>query len=275
MSIRTEISEDLAHQAQQGEIILSRTGREIAAIELQEVTRAYHNARKNMLGYDLPAAYGIAVWGSARIKPTSRHGRSVTGFVESFIEKNPHKPIRIVTGGGPGLMEAANYGVHRAREKTRTNGSGTQLIVVNYGVPVNGLPTQEKPNRFIDNKNGEEEHPEFSTRKQRMQDLINGAYIVMGGWGTLYEAFMTLQNEQTGHTKGNLIVANVFWKDTLDKLNDLLYHERVRGKYTPLISEKDLGLVQFVKRPEEAVEIFSAGLNNWWETTGKAVRWVE
>ena len=279
MSKRTEASIQMQNEIQtSGRLILTR-GEEAKTIKaLEEATKRYHDTREDTLKFALASAYGIGIWGSARIKPSSRYGKLVRDFVEKLIEVNHQDeagrtiPLRIVTGSGPGLMEAANYGAHRAIEKSRNNES--KVTVVNYGVPIQGLPKQGHPNRFIQH-NGEA-HPEFSTRKQRMLDLTRGIFIAAGGYGTLYEAFMAIQNKQTGYIESDyLIVAHHFWQEALEGINDRLYGARVREKQVPLISETDLRLVKFVKRPEEAIEIFTPSIRQWWRNIGRWVTWVD
>lgn len=281
MSRRTEASAEIQQEIDtSGGILLSRLGEQDARINLRDATRAYHSARKNLLEYDLASAFGVAVWGSARIKPSSRYGKLVRNFTQGLIEASCTEdgsiniPLRIVTGGGPGLMEAANQGAHKAIERGRHN-NGINLTVINYGVPVGGLSTEYR-NRFTINQNGEEEHPEFSTRKQRMLDLTQGIFVAAGGYGTLYEWFMAIQNRQTGHIESDyLIVAHDFWKADIDHLNDSLYHQRLLEGREPLISKKDLSLVQFVKKTDEAVEIFLPAVRQWWSRIGSKVSWTE
>lgn len=261
-----------------GELLLSQTAALEAQEKLRKATEAYHKARKALLPYDLTSAYGVAVWGSARIKPTSRYGKLIRNFAQDLVESSRTEddaipiPLRIVTGGGPGIMEAANLGAYRAVERVRHR--DVKVMVINYGVHLSGLP-DETINPYIVNQNGEQ-HPEFSTRKQRMLDLSHGVFIAAGGFGTLYEAFMAIQNKQAGHIEPDFpIIAHQFWESDLESIINTIYHERTRGKQIPLISEKDLRLIQFVRRPEEAIEIFLPLIRSWWKKTGSKVLWTK
>lgn len=279
-SIRVQALDQLRGSIQSdGAILLGRQDHKEALDNLAAVTRIYHGARRTTIVYDLAAAYGVAVWGSTRIKKSSYYGKTVTRFVQELIERNQVDeqgnpiPLRIVTGAGLGLMEAAHYGAHRAKERGRYNGS--KVAVINYGVPVKGVPLEVVNRYAVGPETSLEEHPEFPTRLQRMSDLTLGAYIAAGGWGTLYEALTAIQNKQTGHIEpGYLVLAHKFWQERIEGMYDLMYHARQRNRQVPLISEKDMKLVQFVKRPEEAVEEFTPSIRKWWEEIGSKVVWV-
>lgn len=257
MSFRTEISAQLRKEIDEtGAVLLSRQLQSAATIRLQEATRAYEEARTASLPYDL-STYGLGVFGSARLKPDSKRGRYTTLFVQEVIEQNSNIPLIIVTGGGPGLMEAANRGAHNT------------LNVLNYGITID-LPHQENKNGYVDY---EDRHPEFSTRMQRMIDMLNGTLIMEGGYGSLYEALMVLQNKQTGHVeKDFLIVAHTFWEPVINSIYNRLYHQRPDH---PLISKEDLELIRFARKRHEAVDIFSNHIQKWWNELGRFIEWVE
>lgn len=269
MSFRSEVLERLQQEIDlTGEITLSKKLGEEANEGLEAATRAYEQARKAALPYAL-SSYGIGVFGSARVSPTSRIARTTANFTQAVIEQNPNVPLLVITGGGPGVMEAANRGAHNALERNRQ--SEAPLSVTSYGITID-LPHQEKKNKFV----GEEDrHPEFATRKQRMLDLMNGVLIIAGGYGTLYEGLMVVQNKQTRHVENDfLIVAHKFWEPTIDKLNDYLYHQfRTKGK-TPMISEPDLNLIRFVGKTDEAVDLFSENIQKWWSEFGRFIQWI-
>lgn len=274
-----ELDRILTERDQTGVIVRSRIEEYQTARWLSELTKAYHAARADELRFNLVSAFGLAVFGSSRIKPSSYHGKLVRNFVQQVIETNYQDdigrliPLRIVTGGGPGLMEAANYGAHRAIERNRTNGE-PKIVVVNKGISILGTPTNKVRNRYV--KQDNDDHIEFSTRKQRFLDLSLGAFLAAGGWGTLYEFMMGIQNKQTGHIEDDyLIVAHKFWQGPMELFYENMYHTRVRGKQISLITERDLKLVQFVSRTEEAVEIFTPAIKRWWREVGSLVQWID
>lgn len=269
MSFRQEVLHIIKDERDlTGEVTLSKSKQVEALEKLEAATRTYEEARKAALPYTL-ASYGIGVFGSARVSPTSRIARATTRFAQNVIEQNPNIPLLVITGGGPGIMEAANRGVHTALERNRR--SETPLLVTSYGITID-LPHQEKKNKYV---HEEDRHPEFSTRKQKMLDLMNGVLVMAGGYGTLYEALMVLQNKQTGHVEeGFLIAAHRFWEPTIDRLNDLLYHNFIARGKRPMISETDLALIKYVKNTDEAVDLFSENIQKWWTEFGRFIRWV-
>jgi len=156
----------------------------------------------------------------AKIISTSHQGRKNGNFV-------------VMTGGGPGIMEAANRGAHEA------NGKSIGLSVF--------LPTEESANRYIDPELHLQFHY-FAMRKMHFLLRARALVYFPGGFGTLDELFEALTLMQTKKIKHIPIL--LFSKQYWDKIINFqsLVDETA-------IEAEDLDLFQFVETPEEAWKI--------------------
>lgn len=145
----------------------------------------------------------------------------------------------VVTGGGPGIMEAANRGAHDA---------GVESIGLNIV-----LPFEQKPNDYITPALCFQFHY-FAIRKMHFLIRAKALVVFPGGFGTLDELFETLTLIQTKKIKPIpvLIFGRKFWKRVINF--DALVEEGV-------ISPEDIDLFQYVETAEEAWEIISNKLN--------------
>ena len=141
--------------------------------------------------------------------------------------------LTVITGGGPGTMEAANRGAKDA---------GVTSIGLNIE-----LPYEEGPNQYVDI--GLEFHY-FFTRKVMFVRYASGFVVLPGGFGTLDELFEALTLIQTGKIRNFPVVLMVadYWNGLLDWLN-----ERTRGEGK--IGPDDMGLLSVTDDPEQAVRI--------------------
>jgi hypothetical protein len=145
----------------------------------------------------------------------------------------------VTSGGGPGIMEAANRGAHEAGGKT----IGMNIL----------LPFEQHPNPYITPALNFEFHY-FFMRKLWFAYLSKALVVFPGGFGTLDEMFEILTLAQTQKLAKKITVViygSEYWKKVfnLDVLVD-----------TGAISPKDLELFQFADTPEEAFELLRAGL---------------
>jgi uncharacterized protein (TIGR00730 family) len=190
----------------------------------------------------------IVFFGSARIPAEGDHplvpyyqdarvlGRKVTEWSEGL-----HKPWRFVvcTGGGPGIMEAANRGAHEA---------GGKSIGLNIG-----LPFEQFPNPYITEELNFEFHY-FFMRKFWFAYLAKALVVFPGGFGTLDELTELLTLAQTRKLDKKIVIVlygSSFWKEILN------FEAMV--KYG-VISPEDLDLFQFADDPDQAMEILATGL---------------
>jgi uncharacterized protein (TIGR00730 family) len=147
-----------------------------------------------------------------------------------------HTPIYVVTGGGPGIMEAGNRGAHEV------GGKSIGLNIV--------LPHEQAPNPYITPELCFQFHY-FALRK--MHFLMRSIALVCfpGGFGTLDELFETMTLIQTGKSRPRpiLLFGREFWQKliNIDHLVD-----------TGMISPGDVNLFQFVETAEEAWERLAA-----------------
>lgn len=142
----------------------------------------------------------------------------------------------IVTGGGPGIMEAANRGAHEAGAKS----IGLNIV----------LPTEQEPNRYISPELCFQFHY-FAIRKMHFLVRAKALFAFPGGYGTLDEIIETLTLMQTGRIKRYpiLLFGEKFWRKVINF--EALLEEGV-------ISAKDLTLFQYVETAENAVEIIKS-----------------
>ncbi len=145
-------------------------------------------------------------------------------------------PIYVVTGGGPGVMEAGNRGAFE------TGGKSIGLNIV--------LPHEQAPNPYITPELCFQFHY-FGLRKMHFLMRSIGLVCFPGGFGTLDELFETMTLVQTGKCRRRpiLLFGRDFWTRLINF--DLLVE-------TGMISQQDLGLFHFVETAEEAWELLAA-----------------
>jgi uncharacterized protein (TIGR00730 family) len=180
----------------------------------------------------------VAVFGSSRTRedhPTYAVAREVGRALGE-------DGFTVITGGGPGAMEAANRGAQDA---------GARSI----GLAID-LPTQEPPNPYLDLRL---DFHYFFARKV-MFVRYSGAFVVLpGGYGTLDELFEALTLIQTGKIRffPVILVGTEFWCDLVDWLRDRLLAAGT-------ISSEDLDLVRVTDSPDEVVATCRAAAQAQW-----------
>ncbi|GAA3859646.1 TIGR00730 family Rossman fold protein [Celeribacter arenosi] len=157
-------------------------------------------------------------------------------------KQNGHRENVIVTGGGPGVMEAGNRGAADA------GGVSIGLNIV--------LPHEQAPNEYVTPDLCFNFHY-FAIRKMHFLMRANALAAFPGGFGTMDELFETLTLIQTGRMKRVpiLLFGEAFWRKIIN-------FEALAEAGT--ISEEDLDLFRFVETAEEAVEAIET-----WEGAGK------
>lgn len=177
--------------------------------------------------------YRVCIFGSARIKPQDPIYHTVFRLAQNLSERG----IDVVTGGGPGLMAAANRGV-LASKRHRS---------YSYGLPLD-LPSLAEPaNKHLDIKSA---HKRFSSRLDEFIRLSHAVVVAPGGIGTLLELMYVWQLLQldTVEPRPFILLGREFWSGFLK------WMEEVPGEHR-LISPRDLEFVSIVDRPEEVLEI--------------------
>lgn len=176
----------------------------------------------------------VSIFGSARIKP----GEKYYELAENIAFKLTQNGYGVITGGGPGIMEAGNKGARR--------GKG-----VSVGLNIE-LPFEQKDNPYIDSdKNLEFDY--FFVRKVMFVKYAQGFVAMPGGFGTLdelFEAITLIQTSKIGKFP-IVLVGSEFWNGLIDWIKKVVLSEYGN------ISKKDLDLFHIVDTPEEVVEIIN------------------
>lgn len=183
-------------------------------------------------GYENMSRIGpcISIFGSARTAPEDPYYRLTTEIAESVVKSG----LGIITGGGPGIMEAANLGAK--------NAGG-----ISVGLNIN-LPFEQKANPYIDeDKLMNFEY--FFVRKVIFMKYSQGFVVMPGGFGTLDELFEALTLIQTEKIKifPIILVGKKFWGGLMDWINTFLLKEHK-------IDPDDLDLIRVVETKEEVLE---------------------
>jgi uncharacterized protein (TIGR00730 family) len=183
-------------------------------------------------GYEKMSRIGpcISVFGSART-PVDHPEYQLASEIAELIVKSG---LGVITGGGPGIMEAANLGAKK--------GGGTSV-----GLNIN-LPFEQKHNEYIDeDKLMNFEY--FFVRKVMFIKYSQGFVVMPGGLGTLDELFEALTLIQTEKIKKFpiLLVGKEFWSGMLDWIKSVLIKEHK-------IDLHDLDLIQVVDTKEQVLE---------------------
>lgn len=187
-------------------------------------------------GYERMLKIGpcVSIFGSARIKEHSPYYK----MTEEVAEKLTQVGFGVITGGGPGLMEAGNKGAR--------NGKGKSV-----GLTIR-LPFEDSANEFVDKKYLIEFNY-FFARKVMLVKYAQGFVVLPGGVGTLDEFFESLTLIQTGKINKFPVVlmGKEYWKGMIDWMKDTMLREGT-------ISEDDLDLFMLTDDPNEAVNYITS-----------------
>jgi uncharacterized protein (TIGR00730 family) len=177
----------------------------------------------------------------------ARYYEDARRLARLLTEWSAHIPAKrhrfvVTTGGGPGIMEAANLGAHEAGGKT-------------IGLNIN-LPFEQNPNPYITPSLNFEFHY-FFMRKFWFAYLAKGLVIFPGGFGTLDELFEILTLAQTEKLAKKIVVVvygSAYWKKVVN------FEAMVDAG---VISAPDLDLFKMSDSPEESFEFLKAGLTRY------------
>jgi uncharacterized protein (TIGR00730 family) len=174
---------------------------------------------------------GVTIFGSARLKPDHCMYQHCEQTAELLVKSG----FAVITGGGPGIMEAGNRGAFMAK------GSSIGLNIE--------LPFEQKPNPFI--KTLINFHY-FFCRKVMFVKYARAVIIFPGGYGTMDELFESLTLVQTGRMPKVPIIlfGSDYWKGLEGWMREKLVGEKC-------IDENDLYLYSIVDRPQDAVRIIN------------------
>lgn len=169
----------------------------------------------------------VTIFGSARVLPDDPYYQKAEVLARKLAERG----FGVITGGGPGIMEAANKGAAEAGGKS-------------VGMNIR-LPFEQKPNIYA---NIHIDYKYFFIRKVMFVKYAVAYVIMPGGFGTLDELFEALTLIQTKRIKPFPVVlmGSEFWKGLLDWMKKTLIRDRK-------ISPEDLDLIHVLDEPDEVV----------------------
>src|SRR5699024_1952210 len=185
-------------------------------------------------GYEKMSSIGpcVSVFGSARTKPGDKYYELGTAVAKRISEHG----YGVITGGGPGIMEAGTKGAHLA--------GGTSV-----GLNIE-LPYEQHDNPYID-KDNNLDFDYFFVRKFMVVKYSQGFVVLPGGFGTLDELFEAITLIQT-HKIENfpiILVGSEFWKGLLAWVKTTLLDSFKN------INPGDMDLVQLVDTADEVVDV--------------------
>lgn len=184
-----------------------------------------------------PDRFRVVIFGSARLKPDD----SVYEQVRRLARLLGREGMDVVTGGGPGLMEAANLGHREGREDPHSL-DGTSK---SYGLNIK-LPFEEAANPHVDIKR---DFDRFSERLDHFMHLANAVVVAPGGVGTLLELAYTWQLMQVEHICNiPIVLLGDMWADFLRWVQHWPLEKQ-------LINPEDYELLFLVKNCDEAFDI--------------------
>ncbi|HZD11791.1 MAG TPA: TIGR00730 family Rossman fold protein [Candidatus Binatia bacterium] len=215
----------------QDEQLLSPRHREVAPFTETDTWRVLRIMGEFVAGFDTLANLGpaVTIFGSARVRPGNPQYEAATEVARLLGEAG----YSIITGGGPGIMEAGNQGAQEA---------GVASIGLNIE-----LPFEQGTNRFVDVPI---DFHYFFVRKTMFVKYAQAFVIFPGGFGTMDELFESLTLIQTGKVQNFPIILfdSGYWGGLLSWLREVM----LRGRK---IAKEDLELLKVTDSPTEVLEI--------------------
>ncbi len=192
--------------------------------------------------------FRVCIFGSARIRPEHPTYQAVYRMSRLLAELG----IDVVTGGGPGLMEAANLAV---RDAVREAESEAHQDIQSIGLTIYLPRSDELANKHLDIKS---EHRRFSSRLDEFMRLSHAVIVAPGGIGTMLELAYVWQLIQVGLAEKRAVVLldRDMWCPLLEWMRDKMLDRA-------LISPHDLDYVQVVDTPEEALALIKPELEKF------------
>ena len=178
--------------------------------------------------------FRVTIFGSARIKKDDKYYKQTSNLAEMLGKRG----IDIVTGGGPGLMQAASEGHRIGRKKSGNKSHSIGLLIK--------LPTEQKASKFLDIK---KQFSRFSNRLDNFMNLSNAFVVATGGIGTILEFFYALQLMQVKQTCNvPIILIGNMWPELISWLEK---YPVKNGR----MKKSDLNPIIAVKTCNEAIKI--------------------
>jgi len=206
----------------------------------QDSWRIFRIMAEFVEGFEVLANLGkaVSIFGSARTRPTNKYYKEAEETARLFVKAG----FGVITGGGPGIMEAANKGAFEAK------GQSVGLNIT--------LPQEQDANRY--QTIGLDFHY-FYARKVMFVKYSSAFVCFPGGYGTLDEFFETLTLIQTQKVAAFpvLLYGSKHWKGLV---------EFMHGLSPDFVDPEDNDIYKLVDDPQECVKIVKAGVKKpWWK----------
>ena len=183
--------------------------------------------------------FRVSIFGSARIKPNTEEYMEVYDLAKKLSKNN----AEIVTGGGPGLMEAANAGAKDGSSKSKS-----------FGLHVD-LPFETTPNEHLDITY---HHKRFSSRLDEFMRISHAVIVTPGGIGTILELLYTWQLIQVSHiSERPIILVGKMWTGLLEWMKSEPLNKQ-------LIDKSDFNNIKIVQNVDEVIILLKPLINKFY-----------
>ncbi len=200
-------------------------------LTVQDSWRMFNILAEFVDGFDImPEVHpAVTIFGSSRTGRRSATYKATETLARLLVENG----FNVISGGGPGVMEAANKGAAEAGGKS-------------VGLHIH-LPNEQQPNKYA---NMRLDFKYFFIRRVMFVKYAVAYIIMPGGYGTLDELFESLTLIQTERIRSFPVIFmdSKYWKGLIDWMKDTLLKAKA-------ISESDLDIFSVVDTPEEAISI--------------------
>ena len=191
-------------------------------------------------GYEKLSQLGpcVSIFGSARTKPDDKYYKKTIEISEDIVKLG----LGVITGGGPGIMEAANKGAQKAGG-------------VSVGLNID-LPYEQNHNEFIDSDKVID-FDYFFVRKVMFVRYAQAFIVMPGGFGTLDELFEALTLIQTKKIQKFpvILVGSEFWNGCIDWLRNKVCNDFKN------VSSNEMFLFELVDSEDEIIDILNEFYN--------------
>ncbi len=209
------------------------TDKDWQEVKAQDTWQIFKIMAEFVEGFEKMSKIGpcVSIFGSARTKPESKYYQ----LAEDIAHKLTLEGYGVITGGGPGIMEAANKGAQKAGGKS-------------VGLNIK-LPFEQSPNPYIDHDKSIT-FDYFFVRKLMFIKYAQGFVVLPGGFGTMDELFEAITLIQTGKIGRFpiVMVGKDYWEGIMEWIKTILVTE----KY---INPDDLNLFKLVDTADDAVTV--------------------
>ena len=183
--------------------------------------------------------FRVSIFGSARIKTSTNEYIQVYNLAKKLAQYKAD----IVTGGGPGLMEAANAGAKDGESKSKS-----------FGLHID-LPFETTPNEHLDISY---HHKKFSSRLDEFMRISHAVVVTPGGIGTILELLYTWQLIQVRHiSERPIILVGEMWTGLLDWMKS----EPLKKD---LIDKSDFKNIKIVQDVDEVITLLKPLIDNFY-----------